>query len=158
MGTWDLTDKAVSSVGCRERASEMFPPQRTHAPHSTQDGTPYILWAQRGPQRPAGQIQEPVTASQGAPAEQLQALPQSNPKKPAGQATNRDGNHKRPRARDPCPACTQGPAYTQLTMLAEASPPASWAGTGPTDMVTGGPMLTPALLLTAGPKVALATP
>lgn len=43
-------------------------------------------------------------------------------------------------------------------MLAEASPPASWAGTGPTDMVTGGPMLTPALLLAAGPKVALATP
>lgn len=43
-------------------------------------------------------------------------------------------------------------------MLAEASPPAGWAGTGPTDMVTGGPMLTPALLLTAGPKVPLATP
>lgn len=42
-------------------------------------------------------------------------------------------------------------------MFTEASPPASWAGTGPTDMVTGGPMLTPALLLTAGPIVSLAT-
>lgn len=43
-------------------------------------------------------------------------------------------------------------------MLAEAPPPAGWAGTGPADMVTGGPMLTPALLLTARPKVPLATP
>lgn len=42
-------------------------------------------------------------------------------------------------------------------MFTEASPPAGWAGTGPTDMVTGGPMLTPALLLTAGPIVSLAT-
>lgn len=102
-------------------------------------------------------MHEPVTASQGTPAEQLQALPQSNPKKPAGQATGRGGNHKRLRARDPCPACTQGLACTQLTMFTEASPPAGWAGTGPTDMVTGSPMLTPALLLTAGPKVSLAT-
>lgn len=94
----------------------------------------------------------------------MQALSQSNPKKPAGQATDRGGDHKRPRVRDPCPACTQGLACTQgpvctpLTMLAEASPPTSWAGTGTTDMVAGGSVLTPALLLTARPKVPRPTP
>lgn len=43
-------------------------------------------------------------------------------------------------------------------MLTEAPPPASWAGTGPTDMVTGCSVLTLALLLTVRPKVPLATP
>lgn len=43
-------------------------------------------------------------------------------------------------------------------MLTEAPPPASRAGTGPTDMVTGCPMLTLALLLTVGSKVPLVTP
>lgn len=43
-------------------------------------------------------------------------------------------------------------------MLTEASPPAGRAGTGPTDMVTGCPMFTLALLFTIRPKVPLATP
>lgn len=42
-------------------------------------------------------------------------------------------------------------------MLTETSPPAGWAGAGPTDMVTGRTMLTLALLLTARSKVPLAT-
>lgn len=47
---------------------------------------PHALWAQRGPRRPAGQRQVPLTASQGVPAVQSQARWQSSPKKPAGQA------------------------------------------------------------------------
>lgn len=66
----------------QERAwhSESQPPQ-----HPGLTG-PHALWAQRGPRRPAGQRQVPLTASQGVPAAQSQAPWQSNPKKPAGQA------------------------------------------------------------------------
>jgi hypothetical protein len=94
--------------------------------------------------------------SQSDPAEQLQALWQSNPKKPAGQAVGRGGGDW---GTLPCPQGPSGPppACVWLTSLTEASSPASWAGAGPTDMVTGCPMLTLAPLLTARPKVALGT-
>lgn len=61
------------------------------APYTTQSGRPHALWAHRGPWRPAGQRQEPLTASQGAPAAQSQARRQSSPKKPAGQAARGGG-------------------------------------------------------------------
>lgn len=74
--------------------------------HRTHAEAPYILWAQRGPRLPAGQMQEPVTASQVAPAEQLQAWAQSNPKKPAGQAADKSSIDKRLRGQRTLP-CTQ---------------------------------------------------
>lgn len=116
---------------------------------------PHALWAQGDPRRPAGLRQELLTALQGAPAGQSQALWQFGPKKPVGQAAGKAVMGCLPAL----PAGLAQPRPTpRLTAFTEGSPPAGWAGAGPADMVTGCPMLAPALLPTAWPKPALGTP
>lgn len=94
---------------------------------------PHALWAQGDPRRPAGLRQELLTASQGAPAGQSQALWQFGPKKPVGQAAGRAVMGCLPAL----PAGLAQPRPTpRLTAFTEGSPPAGWAGAGPADMVS----------------------
>lgn len=122
---------------------------------------PHAPCAQRGPQRPAGQRQEPLTESQGAPAAQSQMPRQSRPKKPAGQAAESGERRGRGSCDGPRPGGGVRPPprpTPQLTAFTEGSPPAGRAGARPADVVTGCPVLTLAPPPTARPEVALGTP
>ena len=91
---------------------------------------PHALWEQRGPWRPAGQRQEPLMGSQGTPALQSQAWPQSTPKKPAGQAAggavtgDRQGHETSLHASHP----SYAPPARTLTHLAHRRCPSSQQG------------------------------